>query len=126
MRWRTGLRRAGGVTAMAVVGWSAARVWSQERRPENQEFSLLAPPAQVVAVRAGRLFDPKTGTLLSNQVVLIRGDRVAAVGPSVQIPREATVLDLSGATVLPGMIDLHVHVVPRPAPEYPTIQARTI
>jgi imidazolonepropionase-like amidohydrolase len=43
-------------------------------------------------------------------VVLIRGDRIVDVGPAVQIPAGATVIDLSAATVLPGMIDAHVHV----------------
>ena len=68
--------------------------------------------AQVVAVRAGRLFDVKTGTNLANQVVLIRGDRIADVGPAnrVQIPSDARVIDLSQATVLPGLIDGHVHI----------------
>jgi imidazolonepropionase-like amidohydrolase len=48
--------------------------------------------------------------MLSNQVVLVRGDRIADVGGSVTIPEGARVIDLSAATVLPGMIDTHVHV----------------
>ncbi len=48
--------------------------------------------------------------MLANQVVLIRGDRIADVGPSVAIPAGATIIDLSQATVMPGMIDAHVHV----------------
>lgn len=48
--------------------------------------------------------------LLSNQTILIRGERIAEVGSSVQIPREARVIDLTNATVMPGMIDAHVHV----------------
>ena len=73
---------------------------------------FLTPPAQVVAVRAGRLFDSRSGAMLANQVVLIRGDRIADVGPAVAIPPEAQVIDLSTATVLPGMIDAHVHLFP--------------
>jgi imidazolonepropionase-like amidohydrolase len=76
-------------------------------------------PAQITAVRAGRLFDPKSGTLLSNQVVIIRGDRIAEVGPEVAIPAGAgiaipagaKIIDLSRATVLPGLIDTHLHVM---------------
>lgn len=75
-----------------------------------QERKFITPPAQIVAIRAGKLFDAKSGTLLNNQVVLIRGDRIAEVGSAVQIPGEARIIDLSSATVLPGMIDAHVHV----------------
>ena len=48
--------------------------------------------------------------MLTNQVVLIRGDRVTDVGANLPVPAGARVVDLSGATVLPGMIDAHVHV----------------
>jgi len=73
---------------------------------------FLAPATQSIAVRAGRLFDSRTGTMLTNQIVLVRGDRIVDVGPSAAIPADARVIDLSGATVLPGMIDAHVHVYP--------------
>ena len=73
---------------------------------------FLAAPTQVVAIRAGRLFDARTGTMRANQVVLITGDRITDVGPSVAIPAGARVIDLSTSTVLPGMIDGHVHVYP--------------
>jgi imidazolonepropionase-like amidohydrolase len=82
----------------------------QTRAVQSQERKFLAPPGQVIAIRAGKLFDPKSGNLLNNQVVLIRGDRITDVGGAVQIPHEARVIDLSSATVLPGMIDAHVHV----------------
>src|SRR5215472_16513388 len=70
----------------------------------------LASRDQIVAIRAGHLFDSRSGNLLANQVVLVRGERIAEVGPAVQIPSGATVIDLGSATVLPGMIDAHVHV----------------
>src|SRR5579864_5293815 len=71
-----------------------------------------APPPHAIAVRAGRMFDSKTGQMLSNQVVLLNGERITAVGPEAQvkIPAGAQVIDLSQATVLPGLIDGHTHM----------------
>ncbi len=73
---------------------------------------FITPPTQVVAIRAGRLFDSRAGTLLNNQVIVIRGDRIVDVGSAVAIPADARLIDLSTATVLPGMIDAHVHLFP--------------
>src|SRR5579871_5211146 len=70
----------------------------------------LARRDQVVAIRAGRLFDARSGAMLTNQVVVVRGDRIAEVGPGLALPSGANVIDLSNATVMPGMIDAHVHV----------------
>lgn len=73
---------------------------------------LLAQAPQVIAIRAGRLFDGKSGTIKVNQVVLVEGEKIATVGPaeSVTIPAGAQVIDLSKETVLPGLIDGHTHV----------------
>lgn len=70
-----------------------------------------ASPDRWIAVRAGRLFDG-TNQLATNQVVLIHGDRISEVGSaeSIKIPGGAEVVDLSRATVLPGLIDAHTHV----------------
>lgn len=69
-----------------------------------------APPP-VTVVRAGRLFDPRSGTLLANQTIVIRGDRIVAVGSNPQAPAGARTIDLSGKTVLPGLIDTHLHTM---------------
>src|SRR5437879_8494777 len=76
--------------------------------PEARKF--LAPPNQVVAIRAARMFDARSGRMLANPVIVVRGERIAEVGAGAQVPGGATVIDLGAATVLPGMIDGHVHL----------------
>jgi imidazolonepropionase-like amidohydrolase len=100
MRWHNKVA----VASLAAISAAASTpAWSQLPH-------VLAVADQVTAIRAGHLFDSKSGALLSNQVVLIKGDRVTDVGANVQIPPGAKVIDLSAATVLPGMTDTHVHV----------------
>ncbi|HMK87780.1 MAG TPA: amidohydrolase family protein [Steroidobacteraceae bacterium] len=67
------------------------------------------PPA-VTAIRAGRFIDVVAGRSLNNQIIIVRGTRIEAVGTDLKIPQGAGVIDLSSMTVLPGLIDCHTHL----------------
>src|SRR5262249_51014941 len=90
------------------------------KRPEAPQWDAgqmnMQPSPQGVAIRAGRLFDPKSGTNLTNQIVIINGDRITDVGANVRIPQGMPVIDLSRATVLPGLIDHHLHLMQEQQP----------
>src|SRR5688500_18833340 len=66
--------------------------------------------ARTTAIKAGRLIDPETATVATNQVILLEGERIKAVGPNLAIPAGATIIDLSKLTVLPGLVDAHTHM----------------
>src|SRR6266487_6093248 len=68
------------------------------------------PQPQVTAIRAGTLIDGTGGAPIKNAVILVQGGRITAAGTNVAVPSGATVIDLSGETVLPGFIDAHVHL----------------
>jgi imidazolonepropionase-like amidohydrolase len=73
---------------------------------------MAAPPAQVIVVRAGHLVDVDNGRVLNDQAIRIEGERITRVEPfSAAAVGDARVLDWSAYTVLPGLIDLHTHLV---------------
>ena len=67
---------------------------------------------ETIALKASRMIDPRRDAPIDNAVVVIRGDRIEAAGTAsaVTVPAGARVLDLSGYTILPGLMDCHVHI----------------
>ena len=76
---------------------------------------FIAGPAladDMTIIKAGTLFDAKTGRVSRNAVIVIEGEKIVAVGnASTTIPEDAVVIDLSDSFVLPGVMDVHTHVV---------------
>ena len=69
-----------------------------------------AAPAQVTAIRAGRLIDPEKASVAANQVILVEKGLITAMGANLPIPPGADVIDLTELTVLPGLVDAHNHL----------------
>ena len=97
------LRRA--LAGVAVCLGPSAR--AQEALPP----AGAPPAAAVVLVRAGRVFDSEHGTFLPARDLVIRGERIDAVGERLAVPPGARVIDLSRYTLLPGLIDAHTHLL---------------
>ena len=66
---------------------------------------------QRVAIRAARLIDGKSDAVLKNGVVLVEGEKITGVGSNLTIPTDTKVIDLGDATLLPGLIDVHTHLL---------------
>ena len=73
--------------------------------------SSLTAQEKVLALRAGKLIDGKSDKVTSDVIILVQGNRIREIGRNVTIPPEAQTIDLSSATVLPGLIDAHTHIL---------------
>lgn len=86
-------------------------VWAQ---PSLREVNQVKAPSQtpVIAIVGANLIDGRGGPVVTDSVVVIRGDRIVAVGQrgSVKVPAGAEIIDAKGLTLLPGLIDSHFHI----------------
>jgi imidazolonepropionase-like amidohydrolase len=93
------------LSIIIVFGWTAAFEAQQGKAPS------------ALVLHAARLLQVDTGTLLEPGEVLVEGDRIRAVGKSVDRPQGVRVLDLGDVTLMPGLIDAHVHLFLHPGAE---------
>jgi imidazolonepropionase-like amidohydrolase len=137
MRFKTTMTAAFGMVVAATTLWAqAAPIPPASWRgagpppcagPDGGAYQC-PPAARTIAVRAGRLFDSRTGRLLTKQILVLHGERITDVGPEAQIkiPAGAQVVDLGQATVLPGLIDAHTHMFNTRGPKTTTEAAMLI
>jgi imidazolonepropionase-like amidohydrolase len=98
--------------AKCITGCIAATVLALSLAAAAQQ-----PPAAPIVLHAARLLRVDTGTLLQPGEILVQGERIVAVGTSVEHPQGARVIDLGDTTLLPGLIDAHVHLFLHPGAE---------
>ena len=94
-------RRASLFLASVILWMCWVDVWAKTPWAQTP-----ATPA-VTVIRAGRLFDPDAGRMLTNQVIVVEGTRIREVGAAAQIPAGAQVIDLSNMTVMGGLVEAH-------------------
>ena len=83
--------------------------WAQSPEP--------SPPSHAVVLHAARLLDIETGKIITPGEVLVQGERIAEVGSAVKHPAGVEVMELGDRTLLPGLIDAHVHLFLHPGAE---------
>ena len=86
-------------------------------RAQSPAVPATAPASDAIVLHAAHILDVEQGVLASPGEVLVRGNRVVEVGSSVAHPVGATVIDLGAATLMPGLIDVHVHLFLHPGAE---------
>jgi imidazolonepropionase-like amidohydrolase len=75
-------------------------------------FLSPALAADITVIKAGSLFDSRSGKVTRDAVIVVEADKIVGVGDArTTIPNDATVIDLSSSFVLPGVMDMHTHIV---------------
>jgi imidazolonepropionase-like amidohydrolase len=97
-------------SALIVTGFFMSILWSAAAEAQSQ-------PSHPIVLHAAGLLDVKNGKLIKPGEILVDGERIAEVGTSVKHPAGAEVIDLGDRTLMPGLIDAHVHLFLHPGAE---------
>jgi imidazolonepropionase-like amidohydrolase len=100
--------------AFAVALLSCALIFAAPQQPSGNS---TAGPAHATLLHAARMLDIETGKMLTPGEILVQGERIADAGTSVARPAGAEIIDLGDATLMPGLIDAHVHLFLHPGAE---------
>jgi imidazolonepropionase-like amidohydrolase len=103
MKKKTGLRMRAGASVVAAGVLAAIAPF---------ENATAQPTQTTTVLKAARLFDATSGTLRSNGVIVVQGEKIVSVtsGNDARVPADASIIDLGDATLLPGFIDAHTHL----------------
>lgn len=117
--------RAGGTmlrrSVKALIVFAFYTALSSFLAPITAEAQDSTTKPEQIALRAAQMLDVKTGTYIKQPVIVIKAGRIVAAGANVAIPPGARIIDLGGATLLPGLIDCHTHIMASSADEYPAM-----
>jgi len=101
------------------------RIWrvpaaggKMELIPIRCQLPSMKKQPKTIAFVGADLVDVKTGQLRSNQTIVVKGDRIEALGANITVPKDVEVVDVKGLTVVPGLIDMHVHYQPWMGPYF--------
>src|ERR1700692_3544567 len=102
-------RQSFGLVAGLVVGLASCLLGPAVPTMFGQAKEKTA--SKKIAIRSGRLIDGKSDTPVANALILVDGDKIVSVAAGGTAPAGVEVIDLSKATVLPGFVDVHTHVL---------------
>lgn len=102
--------REGAQSALPALRKIEIRIRNAQAEALNKK--LLVPTNGAIVLRNGDLFDSESGTVKPHTTVVVRGERIVAVGPaeSTETPAGATIIDATGKTIMPGMWEMHGHL----------------
>ncbi len=81
-------------------------------------YNVSFAQSKIKAIKAGKVIDVLSGIVLTNQIILIENSMIIEIGSGIVIPKNAEIIDLSNATVLPGLMDCHTHLTFQPGDNY--------